>query len=74
MLRMDLDPAKAEICQFLKGRDRATLAEIRTGIKTRHPLIFVLALSELEREGAVLNMEGGTYWSINSPFADRYLQ
>ncbi|MFX1476383.1 MAG: hypothetical protein ACFFCO_13055 [Promethearchaeota archaeon] len=74
MLKMDLEPAKVEICQFLKGRERATLAEIRSGVKTRHPLIFVLALSELEREGAVLNMEGGTFWAINSPFADRYLQ
>lgn len=71
---MDLEPAKVEICQFLKGRERATLAEIQSGIKTRHPLIFVLALSELEREGAVLNIEGGTFWSINSPFADKYLQ
>ena len=66
--------AKAEICQFLKGRERATLAEIRSGIKTRHPLVFVLALSELEREGAVLNIEGGTYWAINAPFADKYLK
>lgn len=71
---MDLGPAKVEICQFLKGRERATLVEIRSGIKTLHPLVFVLALSELEREGAVLNIEGGTFWSINSPFADKYLQ
>lgn len=71
---MDLVPAKIEICQYLKGRERATLTEIRGGIKTRHPLIFVLALSELEREGAVLNTEGGSFWTINSPFADKYLQ
>ena len=74
MLKMDLATAKAEICQFLKERGLATLAEIRDGIKTRHPLIFVLALSELEREGAVLNIEGGVVWSVNIPFADRYLQ
>ena len=71
---MELGTTKVEICQLLKERGLATLPEIRDGIKTRHPLIFVLALSELEREGAVLNIEGGVVWSLNSPFADKYLQ
>lgn len=66
----DLEAVKEAICRFLAERGRATTAEVLREVKAEGLLILARALSELEREGLVENVDVDT-WAISSSSRSR---